>query len=93
MYHALQTLLDALFTVIVLGVCLFSSFVTGFIAASVGVLVSSFYFSERLSRSAHALQESRNNLASQMLRAWDNVLVGNSCNLERWRDRYKSALN
>lgn len=91
-FRLLSTFLNAVINIVVIGVLLDPTIICGYIVAFIALYGTQRHFRVRIDDSSTSLQLARQRLSQTLLRAWDNVMIGNIHNLARWRHYLSSAL-
>jgi len=91
-YQAFATFLNATLNIIVIAVVIDYRFIVWYAGAAVLLYVVSLLSRNILIRTSLKLQTTRKSLTDHLLRAWDNVLIGNNHNISLWARLHTKCL-
>jgi len=92
LYQILSTLMNSVFNILVIALALDSRILGWYIFAGVVLVASNYFFRRKISKASLSVQESRKDLSTSMLSAWQNIFIGNRYNFENWNSIFSENI-
>jgi ABC-type transport system involved in cytochrome bd biosynthesis fused ATPase/permease subunit len=93
LYQIYSTLMNSVFNILVIALALDARILAWYAFAGAVLVASNYFFRNKISQTSLTVQESRNELSTSMLSAWQNIFVGNAHNFEIWNSDFSKRMN
>lgn len=92
LYQIFSTLMNSVFNILIIAIAIDSRILGWYILAGIILVGANRLSRGQVSKASLAVQDSRKNLSSSMLSAWQNIFVGNRHNFDNWNLSYTERM-
>lgn len=93
LYQIFSTLMNSFFNILIIAIAIDSRIFGWYVLAGTILVGANRLSRDIVSKASLAVQNSRKNLSSSMLSAWQNIFVGNRHNFDNWNSTFIERMN